>query len=248
MAEALAANDFEVHLFQRGDRILKPFSEATSAAVLDYLDEQQVAVYLNAEVQELAGGNRVEAVVTDDERVPVEMVLVGTGVRPRTALATNAGIEFGETGAIATDAYRETNVPDVYAAGDCSESRRVVTADPTYVPLALTANRHGRAIGRTVAGTPTAGGGVAGTATVKAFEVEAARTGVLDHEVARAAGVRPDDGGHRGELPRRLLSRGRDRPGDAHRRPPVRARARWEPRLRVRRGEPSTGAPRSWVL
>jgi NADPH-dependent 2,4-dienoyl-CoA reductase/sulfur reductase-like enzyme len=191
MAEALAANDFEVHLFQRGDRILKPFSEATSAAVLDHLDEQQVAVYLNAEVQELAGGNRVEAVVTDDERVPVEMVLVGTGVRPRTALATDAGIELGETGAIATDAYRETNVPDVYAAGDCAESRHVVTGDPTYVPLALTANRHGRAIGRTVAGTPTEGGGVAGTAAVKAFEVEAARTGVLDHEVARAAGFDP---------------------------------------------------------
>jgi NADPH-dependent 2,4-dienoyl-CoA reductase/sulfur reductase-like enzyme len=191
MAEALAANDFEVHLFQRGDRILKPFGEATSAAVLDHLDEQQVAVYLNAEVQELAGGNRVEAVVTDDERVPVEMVLVGTGVRPRTALATDAGIELGETGAIATDAYRETNVPDVYAAGDCAESRHVVTGDPTYVPLALTANRHGRAIGRTVAGTPTEGGGVAGTAAVKAFEVEAARTGVLDHEVARAAGFDP---------------------------------------------------------
>jgi NADPH-dependent 2,4-dienoyl-CoA reductase/sulfur reductase-like enzyme len=191
MAEALAANDFEVHLFQRGDRILKPFSEATSAAVLDHLEEQQVAVYLNAEVQELAGGNRVEAVVTDDERVPVEMVLVGTGVRPRTALATDAGIELGETGAIATDAYRETNVPDVYAAGDCAESRHVVTGDPTYVPLALTANRHGRAIGRTVAGTPTEGGGVAGTAAVKAFEVEAARTGVLDHEVARAAGFDP---------------------------------------------------------
>jgi NADPH-dependent 2,4-dienoyl-CoA reductase/sulfur reductase-like enzyme len=191
MAEALAANDFEVHLFQRGDRILKPFGEATSAAVLDHLDEQQVAVYLNAEVQELAGGNRVEAVVTDDERVPVEMVLVGTGVRPRTALATDAGIELGETGAIATDAYRETNVPDVYAAGDCAESRHVVTGGPTYVPLALTANRHGRAIGRTVAGTPTEGGGVAGTAAVKAFEVEAARTGVLDLEVARAAGFDP---------------------------------------------------------
>ena len=37
MAEALAANDFEVHLFQRGDRLLKSFSEATSEAVLDHL-------------------------------------------------------------------------------------------------------------------------------------------------------------------------------------------------------------------
>jgi NADPH-dependent 2,4-dienoyl-CoA reductase/sulfur reductase-like enzyme len=191
MAEALAANGFEVHLFQRGDRILKQFSEATSDRVRAHLVDQDVAVYLDAEVEALAGTDRVEAVVTDDERVPVDMVLVGTGVRPRTDLAADAGIALGETGAIATDAYRETNVPDVYAAGDCAEATHVVTGEPTHVPLALTANRHGRAVGKTVAGDPTEGGGVAGTAAVKAFQVEAARTGVLDHGVAREAGFDP---------------------------------------------------------
>ncbi len=191
MAEAIAANGFEVHLFQRGDRILKQFSRATSEAVLDHVEEQSVAVHLGAAVETLDGGDRVEAVVTDDDRVPVDMVLVGTGVRPRTDLAEDAGIECGETGAIATDAYRETNVPDVYAAGDCAQATHVVTGEPAYVPLALTANRHGRAIGRTVAGEQTEGGGVAGTAAVKTFEVEAARTGILDHGAARDAGFDP---------------------------------------------------------
>lgn len=191
LAEALAANDFEVHLFQRGDRILKQFSAATSESVVDHLRDQDVAVNLGAEVTELAGGFRVEAVVTQDGRIPVEMVLVGTGVSPRTSLAEDAGIEVGETGAIAADAYRETNQPDVYAAGDCAEVEHVVTGEPAYVPLALTANRHGRAVGQTVAGDPTEGGGVAGTAAVKAFQVEAARTGVLDHDRARSAGFDP---------------------------------------------------------
>ena len=150
MAEAIAANGFEVHLFQRGDRILKQFGEATSEAVLEHLGEQNVAVNLGAEVRELAGDGTVEAVVTDDDR--------------------------------------ETNVEDVYAAGDCAEATHVVTGERTYVPLALTANRHGRAIGKTIAGAPTEGGGVAGTAAVKAFDVEAARTGVLDHEVATEPG------------------------------------------------------------
>lgn len=191
MAEALAANDFEVHLFQRGDRILKTFSEATSETVVDHLREQDVAVYLNAEVEVLDGDDAVEAVVTTDDRVPVEMVLVGTGVRPRTGLAEAAGITLGETGAIATDLYRETNLADVYAAGDCAEAEHVVTGEPAYVPLALTANRHGRAVGQTVAGTPTEGGGVAGTAAVKAFDVEAARTGIIDHDEAQKAGFDP---------------------------------------------------------
>ncbi|MWG33103.1 FAD-dependent oxidoreductase [Halomarina oriensis] len=191
MAEALAANGFEVHLFQRGDRILKSFSEATSEAVLEHLGEQDVAVYLNAEVTSFEGTDAVEAVKTDDDRVPVEMVLVGTGVRPRTDLAEDAGVELGETGAVATDAYRETNLPDVYAAGDCAEATHVVTGEAVHVPLALTANRHGRAIGQTVAGERTEGGGVAGTAAVKAFDIEAARTGVLDHDIAQAAGFDP---------------------------------------------------------
>ncbi|OLZ42617.1 pyridine nucleotide-disulfide oxidoreductase [Natrinema saccharevitans] len=191
MAEALAANGFEVNLFQRGDRVLKGFSDETSEYVADHLREEAIALRLGAEVTALEGGDRVEAVATADDRVPVEMVLLGTGVRPRTALAEAAGIELGETGAIATDAYRETSAPDVYAAGDCAEATHVVTGEPTYVPLALTANRHGRAIGETVTGSPTEGGGVAGTAAVKAFEVEAARTGILDHEEARAAGFDP---------------------------------------------------------
>jgi NADPH-dependent 2,4-dienoyl-CoA reductase/sulfur reductase-like enzyme len=191
MAEALVANDFEVHLFQRGDRVLKGFSQATSEAVAEHLEDQSVAVYLDAEVESIEGSDAVEAVTTADERVPVEMVLLGTGVSPRTELAEDAGIELGPTGAIATDEYRETNVPDVYAAGDCSEAEHVVTGEPDYVPLALTANRHGRAVGQTVAGTPSVAGGIAGTAAVKAFEVEAARTGLLDGEEAREAGFDP---------------------------------------------------------
>ncbi|MFC4436224.1 MULTISPECIES: FAD-dependent oxidoreductase [Natrialbaceae] len=191
MAEALAANGFEVNLFQRGDRLLTGFSEATSEAVAEHLRERDVVPYLDSEVRELAGEGVVDAVVTDDERVGVEMVLLGTGVRPRTDLAEGAGVELGETGAVATDSYRETNVPDVYAAGDCAEAVHTVTGEPAYVPLALTANRHGRAVGQTVAGRPTTGGAIAGTAAIKAFEVEAARTGILDHDDAREAGFDP---------------------------------------------------------
>ena len=191
MAEALAANDFEVHLFQRGSQVLKTFSGATSERVAEHLREQDVALYLDSEVEAFDGTDSIEAVRTADERVEVEMALLGTGVRPRTELAEDAGIKLGPTGAIATDEYRETNRADVYAAGDCAEAEHVVTGEPAYVPLALTANRHGRAVGQTVAGTPAMGGGVAGTAAVKAFEIEADRTGLIDHEIARNAGFDP---------------------------------------------------------
>lgn len=106
-------------------------------------------------------------------------------------LAEEAGVELGPTGAIATNRYRETNVSDVYAAGDCAEAEHVVTGEPAYIPLALTANRHGRAVGQTVAGEPTEGGSIAGTAAVKAFNVEGARTGVVGDQDAADAGFDP---------------------------------------------------------
>ena len=107
------------------------------------------------------------------------------------ALAEDAGAELGPTGAIATNDYGETSVPNVYAAGDCAEADHVVTGEPAHIPLALTANRHGRAIGQTVAGEPTEGGPIAGTAAVKAFEMEAARTGLVGDTEASEAGFEP---------------------------------------------------------
>lgn len=191
MAEALAANDFEVHLFEQSDRLLGPFSEATASVISEHLLEQDIVLHLGASVEELAGDERIEAVRTQADTTPVDMVLVGTGVRPRTGLAEAADIEIGETGAIATDRFGQTSLTDVYAAGDCAEATHVVTGDPVFIPLALTANRHGRAIGQTVAGNATPVGGVAGTAAIKAFDVEAARTGLIDHEAAETAGFDP---------------------------------------------------------
>lgn len=75
--------------------------------------------------------------------------------------------------------------------GRCAEAEHVVTGEPAYIPLALTANRHGRAVGQTVAGEPTEGGSIAGTAAVKAFNVEGARTGVVGDQDAADAGFDP---------------------------------------------------------
>ncbi len=79
--------------------------------------------------------------------------------------AEAAGIELGPTGAIATDQYGRTNVDHVYAAGDVAESTHAVTGGPDRVPLALTANRAGRAIGATLAGEPTPVGEIVGRAS-----------------------------------------------------------------------------------
>ncbi|MBX0297592.1 FAD-dependent oxidoreductase [Haloarcula nitratireducens] len=191
MVEALSAHGIDVHLYEMLPHVLQPFGEAVAEAVEDHLREQGVQLHLATAVSGFTGAERVERVTLDDESHPADIAIVGVGVESNTDLAADAGIELGETGAIATDEYGRTNYETIYAAGDCAEARHVVTGNSDHVPLALTANRAGRAIGQTVAGNPEQVGEIAGTAIVKAFDLGAARTGIVDEEQAREAGFDP---------------------------------------------------------
>ncbi|WP_115864092.1 FAD-dependent oxidoreductase [Halorussus litoreus] len=200
MAEALSARGLSVSLFEMLPHVLQPFGDVVGAEVEAHLREQGVDLRLETAVEGFVGGgesegsaegDRIEAVALGDEQVPADVAIVGVGVEPNVELAADAGIDLGPTGAVATDEYGRTSAPDVYAAGDCAEATNVVTGEPDHVPLALTANRAGRAIGQTVAGEPTEVGPTAGTAIVKAFELGAARTGIVDESAAREAGFDP---------------------------------------------------------
>jgi NADPH-dependent 2,4-dienoyl-CoA reductase/sulfur reductase-like enzyme len=191
MAEALSARGVDVRLYEMLPQVLQPFGEAVADRVEDHLRKQGVQLHLETAVSGFTGEGAVETVEFDGDSQPADIAIVGVGVEPNADLAAEAGIELGETGAIATDEYGHTNYERVFAAGDCAEARHAVTGAPDHVPLALTANRSGRAVGATVAGDPTPVGKIAGTAIVKAFELGAARTGLVDGERAREAGFDP---------------------------------------------------------
>ncbi len=192
MSEALSARDVDVSLYEMLPHVLQPFGEPVAEVIEDHLRDQCVDLHLDTAISGFEGDGRVDRVILEDgEFDPADIVIVGVGVAPNVDLAEEAGIELGPTGAIATDEYGRTNYENVYAAGDCAEARHVVTGEPAHVPLALTANRAGRAIGQTVTGSPTPTGEIAGTAIVKAFDLGAARTGVIDEERAREAGFNP---------------------------------------------------------
>ncbi|MFW6448547.1 MAG: FAD-dependent oxidoreductase [Halobacteriota archaeon] len=191
MAEALDGRGLEVSMFEMLDRLLQPFGEPAARRVEDHLRDNGVDIHLETAVEAFVGDDRIEAVDLGEDRVETDLVVVGVGVRPNVDVAEAAGVELGPTGAIATDRHGRTNLDDVYAAGDCAEARHVVTVEPDWVPLALTANRAGRAIGRTVAGDPTPVGEIAGTAIVKAFDLGVSRTGLTDPDTAREAGFEP---------------------------------------------------------
>ena len=197
VAEALTERGLDVHVFHRSGHLLSPFGETVGNRVEAALEAEGVTVHTDAPVEALVGDDRIEAVEVgsggdgDAETVPVDMAVVGVGIRPNTDLLEGTGVDLGPGDAIRVDDRGRTSLPDVYAAGDCATARHAVTGEPDWLPLGLTANRAGRAIGTTVAGDPTPVGDIAGTAAVKAFDTEAARVGILDREAAEAAGFDP---------------------------------------------------------
>jgi NADPH-dependent 2,4-dienoyl-CoA reductase/sulfur reductase-like enzyme len=192
MAEAFATNGLDVHLFQRGEHVLTPFGEAVAEVVEGELESEGVSLHLGEEVERLAGEGEVDRLVcASGASLDLEMALVGIGIRPNTDVLAETPIETGVAEAVAVDGHGRTTVENVYAAGDCATMDHAVTGEQDWVPLGLTANRAGRAIGATVAGDPTPVGDIAGTAVVKAFNQECGRTGIVDHEKARDADFDP---------------------------------------------------------
>jgi len=129
----------------------------------------------------------VRAVVTPGGSLPADIVVLGLGVRPNTALAEKAGLPVGKTGGVLTDLrMRVPGADGVWAAGDCVESRHRITGQPIHVPLGTHANKQGRVAGINIGGGYATFPGVIGTAATKVCDLEVARTGLTEREADHA--------------------------------------------------------------
>jgi NADPH-dependent 2,4-dienoyl-CoA reductase/sulfur reductase-like enzyme len=115
-------------------------------------------------------------------------VLTVIGARPETGLGAEAGVETGLNGAFKVNRRMETNLPNVFAAGDCVETWHRVTESHTYLPLGTTSHKQGRIAGENAVGGERIFQGSVGTQSVRLFDLVAARTGLHDAD-ARAAGL-----------------------------------------------------------
>jgi NADPH-dependent 2,4-dienoyl-CoA reductase/sulfur reductase-like enzyme len=194
MAEALRHRGLAVTVLERLDQVLPRTLDAGPAAL--------VRTELERNGVEVACGVAVTSIAEKDDRLMVaaddgatryaDVVLVVTGVRPDTELAASAGVKLGAAGAIAVDERMRTNVPDVYAAGDCVHTHHRLLDTPTYLPLGTTAHKQGRVAGANAVsdGHGTTFAGVLGTQVVRVFDLVVAATGLRGSEAA-AAGYKP---------------------------------------------------------
>jgi len=197
MADALTIRGLHVIQMEQLPEVLPTVDPALGHLVHAQLADRGVEVLTGTTVRQItrtggeAGGLQVEATAADGTAVTrqADMVLVVVGVRPDTTLAASAGAALGARGAIAVDRGMRTNLPDVYAAGDCVVTWHRLLGE-TYLPLGTTAHKQGRVAGENALGGTREFAGSLGTQVVKIFDQAAARTGLRDHEAA-AAGYDP---------------------------------------------------------
>ena len=126
--------------------------------------------------------------VAGEGLVGTDYVFLCLGVSPTVALARECGLEVGDTGGIVVDETLRTSDPDIFAGGDCIESRHRITGKPAFLPMGSLANRHGRVIAENLAGFETLFPGVVGAFVLRAFETNIGGVG-LSEEAARLAGL-----------------------------------------------------------
>jgi NADPH-dependent 2,4-dienoyl-CoA reductase/sulfur reductase-like enzyme len=182
MAETFRRLGLDVKMVVRSGQVMRAALDDDVREVVEEELARQGVEVLTGRLAAFEGSRRVETVLvengTGDTRWPCDVALLGVGVRPEVALARAAGVTLGATGAIATDDHMRTNLPDVYAAGDCAEALHLVAGEPAYIPLGSTANKQGRVAGTNAAGGEATFGGVVGTMLVRAFDLAVARTGL----------------------------------------------------------------------
>ncbi len=187
LAEAMIKLGKRVRILQLDERVMHDFFDQEITDIFEKeLTAAGAVVQVSETVTALQGDISVAGVVTDKGEYPADLVVVAVGVKPNTAFLQNTGITTLKNGAIVIDSHGQTNLPDIYAAGDCASVWHLAKEENVYIPLATTANKIGKIVGENLGGGDAIFPGTLGTAAIRVMELEAGRTGLTEKEAAKA--------------------------------------------------------------
>lgn len=179
VCENLKGLGMEVTLLEKLPQVTPGLDSDMAVYVQNHIKQSGVSVMTGVSITEITENS---VILSDSKEKKADIVLVSTGVRPNTELAAATGIELGVAGAIRVNTRMQTNIPDIYACGDCIEHYHVVTGKPVYRPLGSTANKTGRIAGDSMTGGSLEFRGILGTGIFKIFDMTVAQTGLSEHE------------------------------------------------------------------
>jgi len=190
VTENLVKRGIETSLVELADQVMPPLDPEMTAPIVETLIRHGVSLHLSEsaesfETVEGTGPNGVGVKLKSGLMVAADLVLIGVGVRPDTALAAEAGLELNPRGGIRVNQHMVTSDPDILAVGDAVEVIDFVTGQPSQIPLAGPANRQGRIAADVVFGRMSRYRGTQGTSIVRVFDKCAGCTGASEKLLKR---------------------------------------------------------------
>ncbi len=186
-AEAFVERGVNVTVVEFLPNILLAMVDPDFADIVEeHCREHGLKILTNTAAQEILGEGSPKGVIVksreteETTEIPADAVLVATGVRAETKLAESIGVEIGSTRGIKTNQKMLTNLPDVYAVGDCAENIEFITRKPCPGGLGTVAVRQARVAGINAAGGDVIFPGIVGAKVTKLFDLEIASTGMTD--------------------------------------------------------------------
>lgn len=125
-AAGLAGHGADVTIVHLMDKLMERQLDAPAAKLLKAsLEAKNITVEVLAQsdyLREAPGTGKVDALVLKDGRaLPASLVIMAVGISPNCALAKTAGLTVGR--GIEVNDQMQTNVPDIYAVGECAQHR-----------------------------------------------------------------------------------------------------------------------------
>lgn len=153
--------------------------------VKKHLMKMGIRVITGTKAEEVLGEGSVTGVKTSAGMLPCTLLVSAAGIRPNTDFLADSGIEMFK-GTIKVDRQMKTNLPDIYAAGDCAMVTNRITGEAKWAPMGSSANLEGRTLAQVIAGKDKAFPGVLGTAVCKLPGLNCGRTGLTEEQAVQA--------------------------------------------------------------
>lgn len=127
----------------------RAFSEDVALRADEVIRTTGIKLYTSTKVEEILGENgKVTGVkLSDGSVIDAEIVIASIGYKPNTGMAKNVGLHINKNSAIVVDRYMRTNIKDVFAVGDCSQTTGFITGRTDNIMLASTATVEARILG-----------------------------------------------------------------------------------------------------
>jgi NADPH-dependent 2,4-dienoyl-CoA reductase/sulfur reductase-like enzyme/rhodanese-related sulfurtransferase len=175
----------ETILIEKEESLLsKILDPEISRLVENRIEQNGVQIILSSEVEKIETNEKDLPLtsLTDGKKIESDYLFYNLGVMPETDLAKAAGVKIGRLGGIIVDENMKTNVPNIWAAGDCVETKNLVTGKQDYFPLGSLSNRMGRVAANSIAGVDDYFKGAAGTISLKLFDLIISATGLTEQK------------------------------------------------------------------